>query len=859
LVAGGGLYGGARLWDLGADKPSSAVLVAAGAKIIRLPTDPFLITRDGKWLAASIGDGALRVWELNGQLQQPRATLRTEDAEMAPVAMSPDGRWLVGQSDSGAVRLWDLSVAEPSASSIVLLTGVRGLGPPVSVSFTPNSRRLLLKSGETTGVWTLDPQDLAAIARRAAGRQLTLEELHRYGVAPWTRCYYQAVEHHRKGQYEQAIDDYSRVIEMDADCRLAWANRGKARLDCEKYDEAIADLSKAIELRASYALAWRVRGSAKDALGKREEAAADFDRAAELQPIYDFDAYFRKRAYLVGEEELPAVFETRAPLRTTLLSANYLHHYYEGRREYDRRQCGKASCRFSRSISLNPNHAAAWFGRALARQWTGRWDDAIADLSKALDLKPDYIEARHERAVTLHKAGRREKAIEEYSLLLDANPEYYAAWANRELAMAGKSSRPFRLENKKTIAPDPKDYFTWFERGEANLSRKKWEEAAADYSKVLAIRPDHYLAWGNRGIAHALSGRREQAIEDYTRAIALEANCCLLWHNRGVSLHRLSRYAEAMDDFSKAVKLKPDHASSWRFRGDAKSALGRWKDAIDDYTQSIALKPDEEAVWTRRGEAHRCLRQWRAAEADFRKSLELNRDSVTGWYGLGLVLADKQEFANARSAFQRIGRIRSAAAVQRERAARMADYMSRLSEMAKRFPEILSGATQAANPNEGVLFAELAHFQGAFALSARLSLDAFRRDPRLVVDSGIVHRYNAACSAALAGGGEGDAANTPENVRARWRKQARAWLRDELALKTRRLESRRPQDLEETAAMLQRWQADPDLSAIRDPEPLSQLGADERQECEGLWRDVERLVQRALNTAKASSAATSKG
>jgi hypothetical protein len=176
----------------------------------------------------------------------------------------------------------------------------------------------------------------------------------------------------------------------------------------------------------------------------------------------------------------------------------------------------------------------------------------------------------------------------------------------------------------------------------------------------------------------------------------LEADYYLPWHNRGISLHALRRYAEAIDDFSKAVELKPDFASSWSARGDAKSALRRWKEAIDDYTQSIALKPDNELVWRRRGEAHRYLRQWQEAEADFRKSLDLNRDSVAGLFGLGFVLAHKQQFANARSAFERIGGISSAEAAQRELAARMADRMTRLCEMEKRFPEILSGATQAA-------------------------------------------------------------------------------------------------------------------------------------------------------------------
>jgi hypothetical protein len=55
-------------------------------------------------------------------------------------------------------------------------------------------------------------------------------------------------------------------------------------------------------------------------------------------------------------------------------------------------------------------------------------------------------------------------------------------------------------------------------------------------------------------------------------------------------------------------------------------------------------------------------------------------------------------------------------------------------------------------------------------------------DPKLVDDRGVQAGYNAACAAALAAAGKGKEEPPPdEMVKARWRKQAIAWLKADLA------------------------------------------------------------------------------
>src|SRR5262245_51729587 len=108
-----------------------------------------------------------------------------------------------------------------------------------------------------------------------------------------------------KGDLEQIIRDCTNIIvagrKSREDLAIAYANRAIAyayrfghRPD---YDRALADFDKAIQLKPDYADAYNNRGEAYLDKGDKERAFADFDKAIQLKPDYA-DAYNnRGKAY----------------------------------------------------------------------------------------------------------------------------------------------------------------------------------------------------------------------------------------------------------------------------------------------------------------------------------------------------------------------------------------------------------------------------------------------------------------------------------------------------------------------------------------------------------------------------------
>ena len=138
-------------------------------------------------------------------------------------------------------------------------------------------------------------------------------------------------------------------------------------------------------------------------------------------------------------------------------------------------------------------------------------------------------------------------------------------------------------------------------------------------------------------------------------------------------------------------------------------------------------------------------------------------------------------------------------------------------------------------------------YRQTYAASAALYSKAFAADPKLADDLGMRYRYSAACSAAMAGCGQGkDAAALEAGERARLRGQALLWLRAELD--ARRAEAEKePDKVRPTLQQrIQHWRHDSDFHGVRSAEGLAKLPEAERQAWQKLWQQVEELGRGAV-------------
>ncbi len=88
------------------------------------------------------------------------------------------------------------------------------------------------------------------------------------------------------GQYQRAVEDYSKVIGLKPDNAYACYNRGNAYRHLGRHQLAIEDYNKALRLKSDFADAYYNRGAAYDDLGQYQRAVEDYNEAIRLKPNY---------------------------------------------------------------------------------------------------------------------------------------------------------------------------------------------------------------------------------------------------------------------------------------------------------------------------------------------------------------------------------------------------------------------------------------------------------------------------------------------------------------------------------------------------------------------------------------------
>ena len=161
-----------------------------------------------------------------------------------------------------------------------------------------------------------------------------------------------------KGNYVEAIQNYTKALELDPCCAVAYDNRGQAYSEIGDYDQAILDCTKFIELHSNIGWAYNRRGVNYYKKKQFDNAVQDFTKAIELN------------------QDDPNPYENRA-------------NVYLDKEEYE-----KAILDYSKAIELNPNNDTSFNNRGFIYSVKGEYDKAILDFTKAVELNPESNEAK---------------------------------------------------------------------------------------------------------------------------------------------------------------------------------------------------------------------------------------------------------------------------------------------------------------------------------------------------------------------------------------------------------------------------------------------------------------------------------
>ena len=200
------------------------------------------------------------------------------------------------------------------------------------------------------------------------------------------------VEAHQREDLDTAIAYYDEIISAEPENTSILAdiyyNRGTAYSTIGEYDRAIEDLTKAIELRPNDSRAYYNRGGTYIDKKIYGLAIRDFDRALNLSPD-DPSLYLLRGVANIEKQEYE--FAASDFSRAIALNPNHADAYNgRGVTHYRSGDLGSAIADYSNAIQLNPNSEHAYYNRGEAwlhlREWRKAQDDLLTAKDKGLNI-----------------------------------------------------------------------------------------------------------------------------------------------------------------------------------------------------------------------------------------------------------------------------------------------------------------------------------------------------------------------------------------------------------------------------------------------------------------------------------------
>jgi tetratricopeptide (TPR) repeat protein/serine/threonine protein kinase len=500
---------------------------------------------------------------------------------------------------------------------------------------------------------------------------------------------------------------------------------------------------------------------------------------------------------------------------------------------------------YREAVKLDPKHAKAYTNLGLALRGKGDLNGAITSYREAVKLDPQLVEVRTNLGQALHEKGDLDEALEHLHEAVKLAPRALP-YTNLGVVQRAKGDLNGAIASfRKAIEVDPRYVAAHFNLGLALRAKGDLNGAIDHLRESVNLDP---TAIGHDWLGFVLRARGDlnEAIAHFRQAIQLDPKYGTAHSNLGIALFVRDDLDEAIDPLRKAIELRPKDATPLTYLGRVLWEKGDLDGAIDHLRKAITLNPKNAVPLTYLSLVQMDQGDLPGGIGSAREAVKLAPKNAWVHDTLGYLLMARGDLDEASDCFRKAISLNPKyrmASTNLARAERFAPVQGKL-------PALLKGDFQPQTNDERLALAELCNLRRLYRTAAGLYGNAFAADPKVAADLKASHRYYAACSAALAGTGQGaDAGKLDDQEKGRLRQQSLDCLRADLVLRTRQLESGTPADRADLRQKLTRWQNNRDLAGIRAADALAQLPADERAACERLWADVAALLEQAKTPA----------
>lgn len=198
-----------------------------------------------------------------------------------------------------------------------------------------------------------------------------------------------------------------------------------------RQEEAVQNYSKAIELNNKYFDAYVNRGVIYSQMNKNEEALKDFNKAVEINDKNP--APYINKAILYKKLKNNLAAEVNYEIAIKLNRKDPEAYYNRGLYHSESGNYKEAVKDFSKAIHLDNNFSDAYISRGSCYVNLKKYQEALADFDKAIKLNPKSSIAYYNKGVLYHELEDFQEALKNYDKAIKLDNSNFNAYNNRGL------------------------------------------------------------------------------------------------------------------------------------------------------------------------------------------------------------------------------------------------------------------------------------------------------------------------------------------------------------------------------------------------------------------------------------------
>lgn len=327
------------------------------------------------------------------------------------------------------------------------------------------------------------------------------------------------------GQFELAIQHYTKAIKVNDQNEYAFNARGLAKVEMKEYYEAIADFSKALEINPKASTSRNNIGLAKYYLGDQAGAIKDYTRALELEPT----------------------------LVVALKNRGLIYHESE---KYD-----LAVQDFSQALKLSPEDGVVHFRLGVALAELNKYEDALKSYALARKNKYTGADVYNYKGVSEYRLEKYDSASTSFQKALKLEPDHLQYMENYGRSLYESENYNAASEQFEKYLKKQNDNPSIYNlNGLCKYREENYKGAIKDFSRSIELNDKEATYYDNRASAKEMIEDYDGAIKDYSESIRVYPNDASVFYKRGLIKINTSKKLEGCLDLATANELKYEPA-----------------------------------------------------------------------------------------------------------------------------------------------------------------------------------------------------------------------------------------------------------------------------------------------------------